>query len=253
MSEVLAERPTAAAEFDESQYILHARAEISQVLRDVIRSRTLITVHMPGTAETLLTPLLALDSATNLLYFDLSGSQSLNAKLLQARRLIFLGSHDKVKIRFASTAAQQTSLESRAAFCVAIPAEMLRLQRREFYRIATPVTRPVKCVIPVDEESSYRYVDARLHDISQGGVSLIVDPGEIPADVGTCFSNCRIALPDTGNVVVTLEVRYQIGITLLNGKTMQRIGCRFVRPSSAAANLVQRYMMRLERERRSRD
>jgi len=34
---------------------------------------------------------------------------------------------------------------------------------------------------------------------------------------------------------------------------MLRVGCQFVRPSMSALALIQRYMMRLERDRKSRD
>jgi hypothetical protein len=41
-------------------------------------------------------------------------------------------------------------------------------------------------------------------------------------------------------------------MTLLNGKQMMRVGCQFVRPSMSALALIQRYMMRLERDKKSR-
>lgn len=37
-------------------------------------------------------------------------------------------------------------------------------------------------------------------------------------------------------------------MTLLNDKTVLRVGCKFVRPSMAALGLIQRQMMKLERE-----
>jgi hypothetical protein len=55
-------------------------------------------------------------------------------------------------------------------------------------------------------------------------------------------------LPDAGNAVVMLEVVHVKEEKLLNDKTALKIGCKYVRPSMAALALVQKQMMRLERE-----
>ena len=75
MSEAIADRLAPAAAGDDvgesdSAYVLKARAEIVHVLRDLIRTRAFNTVHMGGAQGTLVTTLLAKDTArssTNLL------------------------------------------------------------------------------------------------------------------------------------------------------------------------------------------
>lgn len=193
------------------------------------------------------------NAAAGEIVFDCSGSESLNRGLLAGRKLLFFTSHDKVKVRFSTGPAQRIEKSGRPAFCVQFPDSMLRLQRREFYRVLAPIARPVRCVLPIDEEDSVRNVEARLRDISQGGVAIIVNPGDLPADLHTRIPNCKIALPDVGNVMVALETVYMVEMTLLNAKTVMRVGCQFVRPSMAALALVQRYMMKLERDKRARD
>jgi c-di-GMP-binding flagellar brake protein YcgR len=249
----IATPPPAGIMSDESQYLLHARIDIAAVLRDIVRARSLASVHFGSDDETLLTPLLAVSAAAGEVTFDCSGSAKLNEGILRAHKLLFFCAHDKVKVRFSTGPAQLAEHQGRQAFTVQFPASMLRLQRREYYRVLTPVTRPVRCVIPVDEQDGIRYAETRLHDISQGGVALIADPGELPAKVGARYLNCRIVLPQAGNVVVTLETAYMLDVTLLNGKAVTRAGCQFIRPSLSALSLVQRYMMKLERENKARD
>ncbi len=244
--------PEAPAASDESAYLLHARIDIAAVLRDIVRARGLASVHFGG-QETLLTPLLSVDAAAGEIVFDCSGSERLNEALMRASKLLFLSSHDKVKVRFSTGAARSVEHERRKAFAVDMPQTMLRLQRREFYRVLAPVARPVRCVIPVDHGEGARNVETRLHDISQGGVAVVAQPGELATEIGALYPNCRIVLPETGNVIVSLQTANMHPMTLLNGKQMLRIGCRFVRPSMAAAALIQRYMMKLEREKKARD
>jgi c-di-GMP-binding flagellar brake protein YcgR len=238
---------------DESPFLLHARVDIAAVLRDIVRTRGLASVHFGAAQETLLTPLLRVEPAAGEIVFDRSGSDRLNQLLLRASRLLFVSSHDKVKVRFSTGPARVAQHEGYDAFAVRMPESMLRLQRREFYRVLTPVAKPVRCVIPVDTGKGVRNIETRLHDISQGGIAVIAQPADLPAEIGACYPNCRIVLPEAGNVVVTLRIVNMSAMTLLNGKQMLRAGCQFVRPSMSALALIQRYMMRLERDKKSRD
>jgi c-di-GMP-binding flagellar brake protein YcgR len=239
---------TAPPTQDESPFLLHARMDIVSVLRDVARARTLVTVHFGTSREALLTPLLGVDTDAGELLFDCSGSEAMNASVRQMHKLLFYGLHDKVRIRFNTGAARQIKWEGRDSFAVKLPDSLLRLQRRELYRVPAPVTRPIRCVIPVEVNDRTRHIETRLHDISQGGVALVSQVGDYPFEPGMKFPNCRIVLPDAGNAVVMLEVVHVKEEKLLNDKTALKIGCKYVRPSMAALALVQKQMMRLERE-----
>jgi len=257
MSEAIADSVAPAdapnAEADELSFTLHSRLEIAHILRDLVRTRALTTVHFGDSRETLLTALLAIDSTAGEITFDCSGSEPLNHKLLKADTLRFQSSQDKIKIRFSTPAARIVQTDGRNAFAVPFPQSMLRLQRREFYRALAPVTRAANCIVPVANEGRNGYVETRLHDIGLGGIALITQPGEIATNRGVVYANCRIVLPEVGNIVATLEVCNKLEITLLNGKSMLRVGCHFVKPSMAATSLVQRYIMALQRDRRAKE
>jgi c-di-GMP-binding flagellar brake protein YcgR len=247
--EVLAPDAGTSIEIDESPFMLNASIEITYVLRDLVRTRALANVHFGGPQDALLTPLLAVDTGNSEIIFDCSGNDRINQQLLRAHQLLFFSAQGKVKIRFATGAARLVERQGKPAFAAPIPAQMLRLQRREFFRGLAPVARPVKCIFALGPKDAIRYVETRLHDISEGGVAVIAHPGELPVRRGESYANTRIVLPDGGNVVVTLEVRHIADITLANDKQVQRIGCQFVHPSAAASALVQRYLLKLERER----
>jgi flagellar brake protein len=239
---------TAPQAEDESPYWLHSRIEILAVLRDIARSRTLANVNFGSGAEALVTPLLGVDIAAGELLFDCSGSERINRGILQAEKLLFYCMHDKIKIRFSTPAARVVQSQNRESFAACLPESMLRLQRRELYRIPAPISRPIRCTVPVQKDNKIQYVETRLHDISQGGVALIARPGELHVEPGMSFPDCRIALPDAGNAVVMLETVHVRDMPLLNGKTAVRIACKYVRPSTTALALIQRQMMKLERE-----
>ena len=233
-------------------FLLHSRLDIIAVLRDIARSRTLVHVHFGPGHDSLLTPLVAVDSQVGEIVIDASGSAKLNRGLIESPRLLFYTSLDKVQIRFTTTAARRVEHEGREAFCVRLPETMLRLQRRECYRVVAPVTRPIQCLVPLEQPHGIRYVETRVHDISQGGVALIARRDELPAEAGKRYPNCRLVLPDTGAAVVTLEAVFACDVEMLNDRKLGRIGCKYVRPSMPALSLIQRHMMKLERSQTQR-
>jgi flagellar brake protein len=237
---------------EESPYLLHSRIDIAAVLRDVVRTRELVSVHFGSSQDTLLTPLLCIEPGAEEVVFDCSGSERVNRALLLASKLLFVASHGEVKIRFTTGPARQGRHDGADAFCVRMPQSMLRLQRREFYRVLAPVARPVRCAVPLVQGGQTRHIETRLHDISQGGVALIAQPGDLPNEIGAVYERCRIVLPDASNVMVTLQTRNLSMLTLLNGRSAVRIGCQFVRPDMPALALIHRYMMRLESEKKAR-
>jgi len=237
---------------ENAAFLLHSRIDIIAVLRDIARSRTLVHVHLGSGYDSMLTPLLGVDTAAGEILIDASGSPKLNRNLLQAQRLLFYTSLDKVQIRFTTAAARRVEHEGREAFSVRLPETMLRLQRRECYRVIAPVTRPIQCFVPLEQPHGVRYVETRVHDISQGGVALIVRRDDLPAEAGKRYPNCRLVLPDSGAAVVTLETVFACDVELLNEQTLGRVGCKYVRPSMPALSLIQRHMMKLEREQTRR-
>lgn len=236
---------------DESRFLLRARVEIVYVIRNLIRSGALVKVHCGGGPDFLLTSLLEVDADAGRFAFEASGSESVNRRVLDAGRLSFHTAQDKVRIHFRTGRASRGTVGRHDAFLVALPDELLRLQRREYFRVTTPLANPVSCIVPLPEGNGPKSVEARLQDISLGGVGLILGSEGPGLEVRHEYPNCRLMLPDVGNVVTTLEIRHESTLTLLNGKTQRRYGCMFARPSSAAVSLVQRYILKLERARKA--
>jgi c-di-GMP-binding flagellar brake protein YcgR len=73
---------------------------------------------------------------------------------------------------------------------------LLRLQRREFFRLSTPIATPVMMNAVVRRpDGSTLSIDIPLFDISGGGVGLMVSP-EMAGylNKGDMLSECRIRL-----------------------------------------------------------
>jgi c-di-GMP-binding flagellar brake protein YcgR len=60
-------------------------------------------------------------------------------------------------------------------------------------------------------------------------------------------------LPETGAIVTSLRVRNLFRITNRDGSIMLRAGCEFIHLSSSMASTIQRYILKVERERNARE
>lgn len=237
---------------DSNKYLLNSRVEILFILRELQRRGALITAFFNEGNDYFLTTMLAVDEEH--LVLDWGRNEELNQKALSSPKIVFIANHDKVKVQFVSTGLSQINFMGRAAFRTPIPGALMRLQRREYYRLTTPNSRPVRCVIPLgDEHFIRREAEASVLDISNGGVCLLAPPEGINLKVGTNFENCRVVLPDMGTLHSTLQVRNIFDVTMENGSHVRRCGCQFLNLDGSAMNMIQRYIIRVERERRAKE
>lgn len=246
--ELQARPPHEPAE-DESRFLIHSRVEITFILRAVLQAGEMVSTHFNQARDSALTALLFVDAQKGFFVFDAPSDPALVKSLLGSNRIAFVSRQDKIKIRWEATGVQSAQFEGMQALRAAIPDTLLKFQRREFYRAETPITRPVRCTIPLPEGGM---VNVNLFDISLGGVGLTGFPEDFPREIGRELPGCTITLPDVGVLAVTLQIRNTLDVPLRDGKLNRRAGCMFRSLPSGADNMIQRYIIRLERERRAR-
>lgn len=237
-----------------SKYLLYSRSEIIYVLRAVVQKASMITVYFDQGQSFLLTSLMDVDAEKGALLFDMGSNEEMNRKALKADRLLFTTSLDKVKVQFSLKRLEQVQHGGRPAFRSAIPETLLRLQRREYYRLSTPIANPILCSLQLQAADGAKTpVEVPLLDISGGGVGLMVatDRGD-DFKIDTVFPDCRMNLPEEGPLVATLVVRNAFDVTTKTGNRYLRVGCEFVDLPGTRLTLIQRYITRIERERKAR-
>ncbi len=234
-------------------YEVGSRREIIALLRQLSEKNQLIRMLIRGQADVCLTTILSVDADDNIILLDSPVDREQFARALEAKHISFETSHDKIRILFASEGLTATTVDGRPALSLDIPETMIRLQRREFYRMPTPVSSPVKVTIPRAPEQGGGTLSFPLVDISCGGICLFDNTHQLGNTLGATYLLCRIDLPDVGPVTATLQVRNSIDMTLLNNKAQRRLGCAFVNMSRSGLASVQRYITHLERERNARN
>lgn len=234
-----------------AQYLVHSELEIAFILRAIMHKNTLVSVYFSHGNDFILTSILDIDAEHAEMVLDYGANDELNQHALQAEKLVFVTSQDQIKVQFVCDRIKETEFEGRGAFSVAIPQSLLRMQRREYYRIATPVIDPLKCTIPSPAADSSAQVI--VFDISCGGIAVIDHHPKIDFEPGTIYDDCRMVLPEIGTLSFAIRVRSTSEVTLKNGLVCKRSGCEFIAMPEKIRALVQRYIMKLERERKAKE
>jgi c-di-GMP-binding flagellar brake protein YcgR len=159
-----------------------------------------------------------------------------------------VSTHNQAKVQWVSTDTTQGLYENTPAFYLPLPKQLLRLQRRDFYRLLTPEPNALKCVIrPAPEQANPSQV-VTVMDISIGGVALVCEEDGVELQPGKTYQNCEIELPDVGTVNATIEVKNTFKVTARNGEVKRRAGCVFVKPDGQTTIMLQRYVAQMQRE-----
>lgn len=233
---------------DSGRYLVSHAREIQRYLNDVMQGKNLVAIYGENGKDFVLSTLLAVDGKKGFVLLEQGVDATMNAMLLASTHCTFATTHDQVHIQFSSGRIEATTLGQEAAFRVPMPSEILRLQRREYYRLVTSVMNPVKCMI----NTSAGLMETVVVDISIGGVGVLAYQEEGRLKAGEVYQGCRIALPGTGEFALSLSVCTTFDITLKNGRLTHRAGCQFIDLPPSVETAIQRYIIRVERERRAR-
>ncbi|MEO8410228.1 MAG: flagellar brake protein, partial [Propionivibrio sp.] len=226
---------------------LREQREILFQLRTLIRQNERVSVSFDEGRQSFLTVLIDISADKSLLYFDIGGSAETNRAFLKAERSVFACVIEGIRIQFSVRQARKTTLADEDVFVVAMPSTLLRLQRRESFRLQLPTVKPYLCRIG---RGTANEKALPVYDISVSGIGIQTSepPGFEAMDR---LANCWIDLHDSGMLHVTLEVRYIMVSESRSGKSLHHMGCRFVDLPPPDEMLIQRFMARVETERRA--
>lgn len=228
------------------RFTIKSRSEILYLLRYLIKRGELVTVHFNHGQDILLTTLLNAEADDDKLIFDWGGSEKNNQKLLKAERLFFVVAPDGIKIQFSTGQARQIDFGGENAFFADLPDEVIRLQRRDYYRVAAHGEgRMIASFLLRGKDQKLP-----LHDVGIGGIGLIMSRNDLYIEIGDILSDLILDIPGLETSKNTLEVRHVTLITPARGQPYTRIGCQNVgeRRMSDEAK-IQRYMIRIEQDR----
>lgn len=230
---------------DVNQFELTSSFDIAHTLRQLMNRREMVAVYFNQGAQFTLTTIIDVDVKKQTFMIDQSGSADTNRKLTQSERNIFVSTPDGIKHQFICGALRECKHDGGNAFQAALPRSLIKLQRREFFRIATPITNPLKCRIFDHPTGKLEYP---LHDISLGGLCFSLATPRSDLQVLDQYHDCSLDLPLFGTLHFSLEIRNTRTERQRNGNSITFIGCQFHDLTGARQNLLQKYITQLQKE-----
>jgi len=221
--------------------------EIQRHLQSLVDLKQAVTIFSNKGNSFIVTRLLAVEAETQQLVFAFSADEHANRQLHASERNVLISAPTGIKMQFICGPAEEVDYQGRRALAMAIPERLIRLQRREFFRINTPPIKPVWCRLP---GPAGRLLP--LFDISLGGLSLTLAAEQHDwLQAGEQLDQVQIELPETGLLQIGLEVLHVMPVLGAIGHEHYRAGCVFTGMTLAQETMVQRYITHLERERRA--
>jgi c-di-GMP-binding flagellar brake protein YcgR len=239
--------PARGLESELDRFRVRDTTAIQRILSHLARHNRQTIIYFNNGEDFLLSAVVGYDPKTEKLYLDCGTDQNINQRLLCTEKCVAVSAHNQVPVRFSISHLAMEERQGYPAFVVPQPKTLIRVQRREFFRVATPVANPLICHFSAADGSSF---EATVLDISLGGMALREHP-EIPAEtlaIGQQIPSCRIELPGQGLIETGFEVR---NVHSNNNRTKKPwVGCRFFRLNARMTTRLQRYIHKLEFEHR---
>lgn len=235
----------------EEPFVITNTKEISQIINDLQAQKTTVRVASSQGRDEYLTQIINIDPENGLIYLDMGIDELFNKRLLSSTEILIV-KDSGIRIKWKSTQHSMITLMDGNALRIEIPKELIRLQRRELFRLATPTTKPLACEMLVPNAINNQFKDAlNLHlvDISLGGVGVVVVKALHPSiKVGAVFEGCKIQFPELGPTSLKLEVRNILPVHAENTMQKYRVGLSYVGLSRANESIIHKYTYNLERE-----
>jgi len=234
---------------DLGQFYLETRTEVVQILRSLNMHADSLAVYFDQGRNFILTALLEVRPSQETFVFDLGSSEEMNNRLLQSEKLIFVGIQDGIRVQWSTGPAAKTQYGGSPAFVAWLPQTVLRLQRRDYFRVVVPLSMMARCHVP---DAHTGQEGLAIHDISVGGVCVVANAELAKAQVLDRFERCTISLGEQlGDIQESLEVRHVTPINLRGGKSQTRVGLRFCDIAAADQARIQRFLVKVEQAKRA--
>jgi c-di-GMP-binding flagellar brake protein YcgR len=232
---------------DITSFLVQNPKQIIQNLSLLVKSKCLLSARFGTNNESYITTLLDINAGDNSLVLDCGSKEDLNQRILNADRITFDADYNGIKVSFSGEALKKITHKKDPAFSIPIPKALYWMQRREYYRVKSPLSKSSYCQLIVEGREP---VNLKLYDISLSGFAMLNDSKEV-SDLlipGTSFSESKLILSGAGESMVSFEICAKYIINPDKLLKIQKIGCKFIKITHRVEEIIQRYMHQIQRE-----
>ncbi|MGZ4956709.1 MAG: flagellar brake protein [Methylobacter sp.] len=232
---------------DISSFSIQNTKQIISHLSLLVKNKCLLSARFGANNESYITTLLSVNEGNNTVVLDYGPKEDLNQRILNAGKVSFDTDYNGIKVSFAGTGLKKITHKGDSAFSMSIPKSLYWMQRREYYRVKSPLSKPSYCQLIVEGREP---VNLKLYDISLTGFAMLNVSKEV-SDLlipGTSFSQCKLILSEAGESPISFEICAKYIINPDKPQKIQKIGCKFNKMTRSVEEVIQRYMHQIQRE-----
>lgn len=232
---------------DLSYFSIQNPKQIINRLSLLVKNRCQLGASFGTNNESYITTILDINEQNNTVEFDCEPNDDLIQYILKAGEATFDTDYKGIKVSFTGAGLKRISPKGAPVFSVAIPESLLWLERREYYRVESPLSKPSYCQFIIEGRKP---VYLRLYDISLTGCALLNVSNEISELMipGTTIRDCKLILPGEVAGMISFEVCTKYIIDTDKFKNIQKIGCKFINLTNQLDEAIHRYMLQIQRK-----
>jgi len=227
-------------EGEEKKYLISSPREIQLILQAIAQKKSSAMLYINDGEHFIKTVFLAANAQG--IWLDVGPGDADNESVLLNDTITLVTKHQGAKVQFECQHIELAMIASLPAFFCPLPAKMVRLQRREYFRLLIPVDVPLKCVIPPKTDKPVQQDEVTILDISVGGIALVCKETGVHLEEGEVYPDCQIDLPGIGMLTATLQVKNLFDVTSPAGHITKHAGCEFIHPDGQTGILLQRFV-----------
>jgi flagellar brake protein len=232
---------------NDSDYSIYNPSQINTNLTILVNNKCLLSAYFGDGHDSFLTTIIDVDKKKKTIILDYGPKEYLNNLLLNSGKISFRTEFSGIKVSFSVESIQKIKHNGEMAFIMPIPKSMLWLQRREYYRIRSPIAKYSFCEIIVPDREPYKL---NLYDISVSGFALLTYSTPLVAELLEIkhFEDCKLVLTDAGEGKISFDILYSCTINPPKLNKIEKLGCKFTVVEKNFDTTIQRYMQQIERE-----
>lgn len=217
--------------------LYHSRVEICRILQFLVSDSCPVSAKI-GNNQLFVSRILSVDPDAGYFVVAYSADKSANSVLFGLSSLELTANPHTGYLVFQVSRPTDMQFDGKPAIQFALPQSVILNHRRKQTRVPVPEDVSLRCVA---DEGGVISFEARITDISLGGMGGLLYSSDITLEIGTVLKGCRIIIPGGKAVIADLEVRYAKMITSPDGTSINRAGVRFVQKPEGIEALIGRF------------
>lgn len=222
--------------------VVEERLRIVNLIRQLIDSRALVIIGLPGQDLTFNSAIIAIDTDRDTLTLDELTPREGHERLKLTGHCSVYGKVKGVGVYFEVDIDEFGDENGAAFYRAKLPSLAFYGQKRSHYRVH--VGLGVNAPLQLGDPSAQPLAEGQLRDLSVGGLGAIF-PLTAPLEVGDRFPHCIVDLPGIGSIECTLDVRFA---RRDEEQRVLLVGAEFVDLGPQQQRAIQRCVYQLERD-----